>query len=121
LVSPHVKTSTINPLNDRIENIERDLGLTGSYTKNLLYATQDNASEIIDYIATMKYEVNYSNHYGNDTIRALCRFSNYLKNKPFKNISCKDLENRRRLNRVPNRLNPLQFLMPYKEGPLTSV
>ena len=91
MVSSHAKTSTINPLNDRIENIERDLGLTGSYTKNLLYATQDNASDIIDYIATMKYEVNYSNHYGNDTIRALCRFSNYLRNKAFKNISCNDI------------------------------
>jgi hypothetical protein len=33
----------------------------------------------------------------------------------------KQIKNCRRLNRVPRRLNPLQFLMPYKEGPLTSV
>jgi hypothetical protein len=38
LVSSHMKTSTINPLSDRIENVEKDLGLTGSYTKNPLYA-----------------------------------------------------------------------------------
>jgi hypothetical protein len=39
----------------------------------------------------MKTEVNYSDHYGKDTIKFLCRFSSYHKNKPFKDISRNDI------------------------------
>jgi hypothetical protein len=46
---------------------------------------------IIDYVTIMKTEVNYSPNYGNDTVRLLCRFSKYHKNKPFKEISCNDI------------------------------
>jgi integrase len=81
--------STINPLNDKIENIASEL--SSSYTRNLLYAAGDNALTIIDYVTIMKTEVNYSNHYGNDTVRLLCRFSKYHKNKSFKKISRSDI------------------------------
>jgi hypothetical protein len=89
LVSRITATKTSTTYNDKIENITREL--TGEYTKNLLYATQDNASTIIDYINSMKTEINYSNHYGNDTIRALCRFSKYHNNKPIKDIKRNDI------------------------------
>jgi hypothetical protein len=87
--SKTTSTSTINPLNDKIENIASEL--SSSYTRNLLYAAGDNALTIIDYVTIMKTEVNYSPNYGNDTVRLLCRFSKYHKNKPFKEISCNDI------------------------------
>ena len=83
-------SSRINPLNDiKIEDITTEL--PGSHFKNLLYAAGDNTSIIIDYITIMKTEVNYSNHYGMDTIGSLCRFSKYHKNKPFKDITRNDI------------------------------
>jgi hypothetical protein len=82
-------STTINPLHDRIENIATEL--SSPHTRNLLYAAEDNASTIIDYVNIMKTEVNYSNHYGNDTIGALCRFSKYHKNKPFKEVIRDDI------------------------------
>jgi integrase/recombinase XerD len=82
-------TSAISPLYDRIENIATEL--SSSHTRNLLYATGDNAPIIIDYITVMKTEVNYSNHYGKDTIGVLCRFSKYTKNKPFKDVTRNDI------------------------------
>lgn len=82
------RTTSILPLNDRIEKITEELG---SHVRNLLYATGTNANTIIDYINTMKHEINYSNHYGKDTAGILCRFSKYYKNKPFKEISRNDI------------------------------
>jgi hypothetical protein len=90
--SKTTSTSTINPLYDKIENIASEL--SSSYTKNLLYAAGDNAPTIIDYITIMKTEVNNSNHYGNDTVRLLCRFSKYHKNKPFKEVARNDIISR---------------------------
>jgi hypothetical protein len=85
------RTRTINQFNDRIENIAKELSPV--YTGNLLYAAGANAFTIIDYIAVMKTEMNYTNHYGNDTIGALCRFSKYHNNKPLKEISRGDIIN----------------------------
>jgi integrase len=85
------RTRTINQFNDRIENIATEL--SSVYTGNLLYAAGANAFTIIDYITVMKTETNYTNHYGNDTIGALCRFSKYHNNKPLKGISRNDIIN----------------------------
>jgi integrase len=83
------KTSTVTISDDRIEDLAAEL--SSFYTRNLLYATGKNASTIVDYITLMKTEVNYSIHYGRDTIGILCRFSKYIKNKPFKDITRNDI------------------------------
>jgi integrase/recombinase XerD len=77
--------------NEKIENIMREMELTGSYTKNLLLAAGNNITDIIKYITAMKTEVNYAGLYGNGTTRLLRRFSKYHKNKPFKDISRDDI------------------------------
>ena len=41
----------------------------------------------------MKTETNYTNHYGNDTIGVLCRFSKFHSNKPFKEVTRNDIIN----------------------------
>jgi integrase len=83
------RTRTINQFNDRIENISKEL--SSAYTGNLLYAAGASAFTIIDYITVMKTETNYTNHYGNDTIGVLCRYSKYHNNKPFKEASRNDI------------------------------
>jgi integrase len=85
------RTRTISQFNDRIENIATEL--SSVYTGNLLYAAGANAFTIIDYITVMKTETNYTNHYGNDTIGVLCRFSKYHNNRPFKEVSRNDIIN----------------------------
>jgi hypothetical protein len=65
-------TTALNTLDDeRIDNITRELDRT--YCKNLLLKAGANTAIIVDYLTAMKIEVNYSPHYGKDTIRALCR------------------------------------------------
>jgi integrase len=92
LVSQAQAQTTIHHYDDeKIENITRELELTGSYTKNLLLAAGYNTPDIIKYITAMKTEVNYSSKYGNGTVRMLCRFSKYYNNKPFKDISRDDI------------------------------
>lgn len=85
------RTRMINQFNDRIEKIATEL--SSIYTGNLLYAAGANAFTIIDYITVMKTETNYTNHYGNDTIGALCRFSKFHNNRPFKEVSRNDIIN----------------------------
>lgn len=82
------RTTSILPLNDRIEKITEELG---SHVRNLLYVIGINADTIIDYINTMKHEINYTVHYGRDTAGFLCRFSKYHENKSFKEISRNDI------------------------------
>jgi hypothetical protein len=92
-----VSSRTVNTTaitDEKIDDIIRELeelGLTGSYTKNLLLATEYNASDIIKYIHALRTEVSYSPNYGNDTCRLLCRFSKYHNNKPFKDVTRDDI------------------------------
>jgi hypothetical protein len=46
----------------------------------------NNVKVIVDYILTMKSEVNISDHYRRDLIEVLSRFSKYSNNKPFKDL-----------------------------------
>lgn len=83
-------TETKAPLIDRkIEEITA--GLSGIYSKNLLYASENNASVIIEYIAAMKIEINPSDNYRKDLIEFICRFSKFNKNKPFKELTRTDV------------------------------
>ena len=66
-------------------------GLAASFAKQLHSISEDNATTIIDYIATMKSEVNLSDHYRRDLIVVLCKFSKHNDNKPFKNLTRTDI------------------------------
>ena len=84
--------AALNTLYDeKINNITREID--GSYTRNLLLKAGDNTPVLVDYLSAMKIEVNYSAHYGGDTIRSLCRFSKYHNNKPLKDITRNDIVN----------------------------
>ena len=53
--------------------------------------SEDNASTIINYISTIRVEVNLSDHYRKDLIEVLSRFARYNDNKPFKDITRTDV------------------------------
>lgn len=78
------------PLLDRkIEEITA--GFSGIYSKNLLYAIENNAPVIIEYIAALKIEINLSDNYRKDLIEFLCRFSNFNNNRTFKELTRTDV------------------------------
>jgi hypothetical protein len=85
------KTKTIqpnNPILDRqIEEITA--GLSSLYYANSLrsISNEENIKTIIRYIIAARIEANLSNSYRKNIIEALCRFSKYHNDKPFKDIS----------------------------------
>jgi integrase/recombinase XerD len=81
--------ATTSILDRKIEEITA--GLSGIYSKNLLYASQNNAVTIIDYIAAMRVEINPSDSYRKDLIEFICRFSKFNNNKPFKELTRTDV------------------------------
>jgi integrase/recombinase XerD len=84
--------STKSALLDRkIE--ECTAGLAPSVSKQLFSISKDNAAIIVKYIEAVKTEVNPSDCYRRNLILTLCRFSNYHKNKLFKEISRDDIVN----------------------------
>jgi integrase/recombinase XerD len=85
------KASASALLDRKIE--ECTAGLLVSTTKQLYSIGEDNAATVVKYIEIMKTEVNPSDHYRRDVILLLCRFSRYYNNKPFKEISRKDVVN----------------------------
>jgi integrase len=68
-------------------------GLAPSVTKQLFSISEDNAATIVKYIEVVKTEVNPADSYRRNIILLLCRFSNYHKNKAFKEISRDDIVN----------------------------
>jgi hypothetical protein len=68
-------------------------GLTASVTKQLFSISKDNAATIVKYIEVLKTEANPSDSYRRNIILLLCRFSNYHKNKAFKDISRDNIVN----------------------------
>ncbi|CAN5121288.1 tyrosine-type recombinase/integrase [soil metagenome] len=82
--------ANISPLLDRkIEEISA--GISASYSLHLRSAGQHNVTVIIDYIVTMKSEVNLSDHYRRDLIEVLSKFSKYNDNKSFKDLKRSDV------------------------------
>lgn len=81
--------TNISPLLDRKID-EVGAGIPASYSLHLRSAGQ-NVSVIIDYILTMKIEVNLSDHYRRDLIEVLSKFSRYNNNKPFKDLTRNDV------------------------------
>jgi hypothetical protein len=78
-------------LDRKIEECTADL--TASVNKQLLSIGKDNAATIVKYTEVMRTEVNTSNHYRRDLILLLCRFSKYLSDRPFKEISRENIVN----------------------------
>ncbi|MGC2483583.1 MAG: hypothetical protein WA398_07460, partial [Nitrososphaeraceae archaeon] len=62
-------------------------GLLTSIIKQLHSIGEDNAATIVKYIEVMKTEVNLSDHYRNDLITFLCRFSKFNNNIHFKDVT----------------------------------
>jgi hypothetical protein len=56
-----------------------------------LHSISNNATTIVEYIAAMKSEVNLADHYRKDLIILLSKFSKYNDNKPFKDLTRKDI------------------------------
>jgi hypothetical protein len=52
---------------------ETAAGLPASYAKQLHSINEGNIAIIVEYLASMKSEVNLSDHYRRDVIVALCR------------------------------------------------
>jgi hypothetical protein len=65
--------------------------MSASYSQHLRSAGQINDTAIIDYIVTMKSEVNLSDHHRRDLIEVLSRFSKYNDNKSFKDLKRSDV------------------------------
>jgi integrase/recombinase XerD len=80
------ETRNISPILDRkIE--ETTAGLSSYYVKNLRSIGAMNGAIIVNYIASLKIEVNLSDHYRKNILELLCRFSEYNNNKHFKDIT----------------------------------
>jgi hypothetical protein len=76
------KTRLSPALERKWEDITAGIKLV--YLRVLRTISHENASTIADYILAMKTETNLSDHYRHDNIVALCRFSKYCSNAPFK-------------------------------------
>jgi integrase/recombinase XerD len=82
--------ANISPLLDRkIEEISA--GISASYSLHLRSVGQYNVTVIIEYIVSMKSEVNLSDHYRRDLIEVLSKFSKYNDNKSFKDLERSDV------------------------------
>ena len=72
-----------SPLLDRkIEEITA--GLPARYAKQRHSIGEGNSAIIVEYMSSMKSEVNLSDHYRRDVIVTLYRFSKFSNDKPFK-------------------------------------
>jgi integrase len=89
LLSSTTAANTSPLLDRRIEEISA--GISASYSLHLRSAGQNNVTVIIDYIVSMKSEVNLSDHYRRDLIEVLSKFSKYNDNKSFKDLKRSDV------------------------------
>ena len=72
-------------LNKKVDDVTS--GLTSYYSKLLCKTSKENARTIINYIISMRTEVNLSDHDRRDAINILSNFSNNCDDKPFKQIT----------------------------------
>ena len=82
ITAPNISSSL---LHRRIEKISA--GLQKAFGDKLLSISEYNAATIVEYINTMKSEVNLSDNYRRDQIEFLSRLSKYYNNKPFKDLT----------------------------------
>jgi hypothetical protein len=102
----NVSTLPSSPLLDRkIE--ETTTTLPAHCAKQLHSISEVNAAIIVEYIASMKSEVNLSDHYRRDVIVTLYRFSKYSNDKPFKDLTRPDVIAFLDSFRKPDSVDPL--------------
>ena len=83
-------TTTSTTFDQKIE--ETAAGLPASYLKMLRVTTEENTCTIIDYIASVRVEVNLSVNYRKDLIEVLTRFVRFTGHrKSFKDITRNDI------------------------------
>jgi hypothetical protein len=70
---------------------ETAAGLQSATAKRLHSINETNAAIIVDYVASLKSEVNLADHYRRDVIIALCKVSEYNNNKLFKDLTRTDV------------------------------
>ena len=101
-----------NQINRRSLFLDRKIddtaaGLPASYSRLLYSIPVENTVHIIQYILSMKTEVNLSDHYRRDLIVVLIRFSKYNNNKSFKDITRNDIVAFLESFRKPETADPL--------------
>jgi integrase len=90
-----MRTSTIHTaktsclLEGKIETATK--GLTKQYYQDLTKLSQDNALVIANYINSMKFEINMSDHHRMSLIKVLSKLSKFTHDKPFKYIIREDV------------------------------
>lgn len=99
--------------NKRIVNLEKEIdditnGLNKAWSKNLREGLSfENAEVICNYIISMRTEINPSDNYRRDSIKMPYLLSRYLKNKPFHEMTRKDIIDFLDSFRKPEALDPL--------------
>jgi integrase/recombinase XerD len=83
-----IQNNTFSPILDR-QIDEITAGLPSLYYANSLrsISNEENIKIIVDYIIAARTETNLSDSYRKNIIEALCRFSKYHTDKPFKDIT----------------------------------
>lgn len=95
-----------NPLFDRkIENATR--GISSACKRILQSISRKNASIITDYIASMRTEINPSDHYKKNVIKLLSKFSQSNNDKPFQQITRQEVIAFLDTLRKPETVDPL--------------
>lgn len=74
-------TTTSTTFDQKIE--ETAAGLPASYLKMLRVTSEEKTCTIIDYIASVRVEVNLSDNYRKDLIEVLSRFARFADHKSF--------------------------------------
>jgi site-specific recombinase XerD len=82
-------------------------GLNNDILNGLICISNENASTIVGYILAMITETNASDNYRKDTIRLLCSFSKYTKDKSFRSITREEVISFLNARRKPESSDPL--------------
>ena len=104
-LSSAAKEHLVN-LENKIDDITKGLGK--SWSKNLREGlSSSNAEVVCNYIISMRTEINPSDNYRRDSIKMPYLLSRYLKNKPFDEMTRKDIIDFLDSFRKPEALDPL--------------
>jgi hypothetical protein len=96
-VSTATTTTTTTKIAPKSAILDRKIdetaaGLQSAVAKRLHSINETNAVIIVDYVASLKSEVNFADHYRRDVIIILCKVSEYSKNsKLFKDLTRSDV------------------------------
>ena len=92
-------------LEKKIDDITK--GLDKAWSKNLHGLSLENAKVICNYLISMRTEINPSDNYRRDSIKMPYLLSKYLENKPFDEMTRKDIIDFLDSFRKPEAIDPL--------------